>query len=141
MEFLTRKPAVCARFRTHPWSPVIPKQIQQLAASGSEAYLTIRSSLPAPPVVVCVRSRSRASVRGPTSSKGKSESVLWRKMRPFVIPCLSELCEAVPSQTKRTHPEEICFQVVLTRRVYEGSCPGSGDYQRGRCRLMMINNK
>lgn len=45
LDFLIGKPAVCARFSTHPRSPVIHKQIQEIALGESEPYVTIRSSL------------------------------------------------------------------------------------------------
>lgn len=53
LDFLIRKPAVCTGFSTHPWSPVIHKQIQEIASSQSEPYVRIQSSLAALPLFVC----------------------------------------------------------------------------------------
>lgn len=53
LDFLIGKPAVCARFSTHPWSPVIHKQIQEIASSESEPYVITRSSLAELLLFVC----------------------------------------------------------------------------------------
>lgn len=84
--FLIGKPAVCARFSTHPWSPVIHKQIQEIASRESEQYVTIGSwlaQLLLLPLCVydCNRSAGgRAGARVKISFTGKNGSI-WRSLR------------------------------------------------------------
>lgn len=131
LDFLIGKPAVCARFSTHPRSPVIHKQIQEIALGESEPYVAIQSSLAQLLLFVCTTAmgareaervwetqhilNERKNVKafdGTALFQGWDNLVVSRKTRLWDGAVRLKLFPLTQSAHRRTHLKEICFQAA-----------------------------
>lgn len=73
---------MCARFSTHPRSPVIRKQIQEIALGESEPYVTIRSSLARLLLLfLCVCTTAMGARAKPSERERRNASLMREKKK------------------------------------------------------------